>query len=82
MALKPVIYKLNLNLSDLNRQIYQDYQLTIALHPSETIERMVARILAFALNANEDLSFTKGLSSTDEPDLWQHSLDGQTLLWI
>ena len=82
MALKPVIYKLNLNLSDLNRQVYQDYNLTIALHPSETFERMVARILAFALNASDQLTLTKGLSTVEEPDLWQKSLDGQTELWI
>ena len=82
MALKPVIYKLSLNLSDLNRQVYQDFNLTIALHPSETYERMVARILAFALNASDQLTFTKGLSTVEEPDLWQKSLDGQTQLWI
>lgn len=82
MALRPVIYKLNLNLSDLNRHVYQDYNLTIALHPSETFERMVARILAFALNAHEHLAFTKGISNVEEPDLWQKSLDGQTQLWI
>lgn len=82
MALRPVIYKLHLNLSDLNRHVYQDFQLTIALHPSETHERMVARILAFALNADEQLVFTKGLSTVEEPDLWQKSLDGQTQLWI
>ncbi len=82
VALKPVIYKLNLNLSDLNLQVYQDFNLTIALHPSETIERMVARILAFAMNADEDLSFTKGLSTVEEPDIWLRSLDGQTLLWL
>lgn len=82
VALKPVIYKLLLNLSDLNRHCYQDFQLTIALHPSETLERMVARIVAFALNAHDELTFTKGLSSIDEPDIWQKTLDGQTALWI
>lgn len=82
VALKPVIYKLTLNLSDLNRQVYQDFNLTIALHPSETLERMVARILAFAMNADDDLSFTKGLSTVEEPDIWLRSLDGQTLLWV
>lgn len=82
VALKPVIYKLTLNLSDLNRHCYQDFQLTIALHPSETLERMVARIVAFALNAHDELTFTKGLSSVDEPDIWQKTLDGQTALWI
>nr|WP_255533763.1 YaeQ family protein [Reinekea sp. G2M2-21] len=82
VALKPVIYKLNLNLSDLNRQHYQDYHLTIALHPSETLERMVARLMAFALNASDNLTLTKGLSTVEEPDLWAKSLDDQISLWI
>ena len=82
MALKPVIYKLNLNLSDLNRQHYPAYQLTIALHPSATLERMVARIIAFALNASDQLTMTKGLSTIEEPDLWAKSLDDQIELWI
>jgi uncharacterized protein YaeQ len=82
MALKPTIYKLNATISDMNRGYYQTHQLTIALHPSETQERMVARIMAFCLNADEHLSFSRGLSANDEPDIWSHSLDGQTQKWI
>ncbi len=82
MALKATIHKAELMVSDLNRHHYATYPLTIALHPSETSERMMVRLLAFALNAADNLEFTRGLSSDDEPDLWAHSLDNQTELWI
>jgi uncharacterized protein YaeQ len=82
VAIKPVIYKVNLNVSDLNRQVYRTDQLTIALHPSETLERMVARIVAFALNVSDELTFTKGLSTIEEPDLWEKTLDDQITQWI
>lgn len=82
MAIKPTIYKLKIALSDLNRELYDSLGLTIARHPSETMERMMVRVLAFCLNAEERLAFCKGLSDTDEPDLWSHSLDGTLQLWI
>lgn len=82
MALKPTIYKFNLSISDLNRDYYDTFSLTVAQHPSETSERMMARMLAYSLNAQEFLSFTKGLSSPDEPDISLHRLDGQLDLWI
>lgn len=82
MALKPTIYKLKLALSDLDREVYESFTLTVARHPSETLERMMVRVLAFCLNAQEHLVFCKGLSDTEEPDLWCHSLDGKLKLWI
>ena len=82
MALKPTIYKLNLDLADSDRHHYHSYQLTLAQHPSETAERMVVRILAFALNASEALNFTKGISTADEPDLWAKEDNGTIALWI
>lgn len=82
MALKPTIYKFNISLSDLNRGHYEMLNLTVALHPSETIERMMVRVLAFCINASERLEFTKGVSAIDEPDIWQHALDGQLSCWI
>lgn len=82
MALKPTIYKLKIDLSDLDREVYESLSLTIARHPSETLERMVVRVLAFCFNSHNQLTFCKGLSETDEPDLWQHSLDGSLELWI
>ncbi|MFV1983933.1 MAG: YaeQ family protein [Thiohalomonadales bacterium] len=82
MALKPTIYKLKISLSDLNRNYYDTLNLTIAQHPSETLERMMARILAFCINAQEYLVFTKGLSAVEQPDIWARTLDDQIALWI
>jgi len=82
LALKPTIYKCHISLSNLNTDQYETYNLTLAQHPSETAERMMARVLAFCLNADEALSFAKGLSSVEEPDIWAHSLDGTLLSWI
>lgn len=82
MAIKPTIYKLRIALSDLNRNYYDSVSLTIALHPSETLERMMARIVAYCLNAQDNLKFTKGLSTVEEPDIWVKTLDDQVSLWI
>ena len=82
MALKSTIFKADLQISDMDRHYYQQHALTIARHPSETDERMMIRVLAFALNASEALAFGKGLSDTDEPDLWQKDLTGAVELWI
>ena len=82
MAIKATIYKFSLQVSDLNRQYYQTHALTVARHPSETDERMMVRILAFALHAHEHLTFTRGLSSEDEPDIWQKDLTGAIETWI
>lgn len=82
MALKPTIFKFRLSLSDMNKDVYDSYSLTVAQHPSETTERMMARITAFCLNATDDLQFTKGLSSVDEPDLWVVNYSQETELWI
>jgi uncharacterized protein YaeQ len=82
MALKSTIYKAECQIADIDRDYYQTHNLTIALHPSETEERMMVRLLAFVLNAHEHLQFTKGLSTDDEPELWQLSLTGDIELWI
>lgn len=90
MAIKPTIYKFTISLSDLNRNYYDSLNLTVALHPSETYERMMSRVLAYCLNVRDDtslstqeqLSFTKGLSEIEEPDMWVRSLDEQILLWV
>ena len=82
MALKATICKATLQVADMDRSYYADHALTIARHPSETDERMMARILAFALNAHERLEFGKGLSDQDEPDIWQKDLTGLVEHWI
>lgn len=82
MALKSTIYKADLQIADMDRHYYGDHSLTIARHPSETDERMMVSVAAFGLFANERLEFCKGLSDTDEPDLWQKDLTGQIETWI
>lgn len=82
MALKATIFKAKLQIADMDRSYYADHALTIARHPSETDERMMVRIVAFALNAGEMLAFGKGLSTDDEPDLWQKDLTGVIEHWI
>ena len=82
MALKATIHKAELQLADLDRSHFGDYALTIARHPSETDERMMVRLLAFALNASETLAFGRGLSTEDEPDLWKRDATGAIDLWI
>jgi uncharacterized protein YaeQ len=82
MALKSTIFKVSLNVADMDRGHYGDYALTLARHPSETDERMMVRLLAFALHADARLEFGKGLSSTDEPALWLKEYSGEIRLWI
>lgn len=82
MALKATIFKAELQIADMDRNYYHDHSLTIARHPSETDERMMIRLLAFALHADEGLSFGQGLSTDDEPDLWQKDLTGAIQCWI
>lgn len=69
-------------LSDMDRNYYDTLQLTVAQHPSETLARMMVRVLAFCIDAQENLAFTTGLSTPDEPDIAARSLDDQLLLWI
>ncbi|MDS1141447.1 YaeQ family protein [Pusillimonas sp. SM2304] len=82
MALRATIFKLDLHVADMDRGYYGSHVLTLARHPSETDERMMLRVLAFALYADEGLAFTRGLSTTDEPSLWQKDLTGSILNWI
>ena len=82
MALKSTIFKTELSIADTVRHHYADYSLTVALHPSETEERMMVRLLAFILNAHERLSFGKGVSTDDEPALWLKDETDAIELWI
>lgn len=82
MALKATVFKVTLTIADMDRHYYADHALTIAQHPSETDERMMIRLLAFALHASDELEFTRGLSTDDEPELWEKSLSDEIELWI
>jgi uncharacterized protein YaeQ len=82
MALKATIFKVQLQVADMDRNYYADHALTIARHPSETDERMMVRLLAFAMHADKALTIAKGLSADDEPDLWQRDLTDAIEVWI
>ena len=82
MALKSTIFKVTLNISDLDRQYYAEHNLTLARHPSENDQRMMVRLLAFALYADEYLEFGRGISSDDEPALWSKDYSGVIRRWI
>ena len=82
MAIKSTIYKIYLQIADMDRHYYANHNLTLARHPSETDERLMVRLIAFMLYANESLTFGKGLSDDEEPDLWQKDLTGAIQLWI
>ena len=66
----------------MDRQYYEEHAVTLARHPSETDERMMVRLLAFMLHAGEGLSFGRGLSTEEEPALWQKDLMGTIEYWI
>jgi uncharacterized protein YaeQ len=82
MAIKATVFKANLQIADMERHYYQDHALTLARHPSETDERMMVRLLAFALHAHAYLEFGQGMTADDEADLWQKDLTGSIELWI
>lgn len=82
MALPSTIHRVTMELADLDRGVFQTIQTTAARHPSETAERLVARLLALALFYEPELAFTRGLCATDEPDLWVLEPDGRSGLWV
>lgn len=82
MALNATLYKLQLAVSDIDRHHYAEHALTLAQHPSETVDRLLVRMLAFLFDADDRLQMTRGLSSSDEPDLWRHSDSGEIEHWI
>jgi len=82
MALKATVHKLELAIADMDRSYFQTHKLTIAQHPSENDGRLMVRVLVFALNADDELSFTRGISTDDEPDIWKRNLSGEIDHWI
>lgn len=82
MAANATIYKASLNIANMDTHYYAEHDFTLAQHPSENDLRLMVRLVAFVLNANEDLTFCKGISQDDEPDLWKKALDGEIKLWI
>lgn len=82
MALPATIHRVSIELSDVDKNCYASISTTAARHPSETAERLIARLIAYALSYDEDIAFTRGICEADEPDLWIKSLDGRLLDWV
>lgn len=82
MAQGAVIYNFNIDLSDLDRNVYEALDLRVALHPSEAVDYMLTRVLAYCLEYQEGISFSKGLADSDEPAVWVHDYTGQLKVWI
>jgi len=82
MAIGSTIYKVQLSIANMDRNYYETHELTLAQHPSETNERLMIRLVAFALNASERLIITKGIGAEDEPELWEKNYGGEIELWI
>ena len=82
MAISATISKVSLNIADMDRAYYGQHEFTVAMHPSETEFRLIVRVMAFALNAQEHLVFTKGLGAGDEPELWAKNLSDEIELWV
>jgi uncharacterized protein YaeQ len=82
MAQRSTIHKVDLSIADIDRGRYADHALTVARHPSETDERMMLRVLAFVLFADDALQFGRGLSAEGEADLARVDLTGVIELWI
>jgi uncharacterized protein YaeQ len=87
VAQKATVCKAELQIADIDRSLYADHLVTLARHPSETDERMMIRLLAFALNVPADdrggaLEFAKGMWDPEEAELWQKDLTGRLLHWI
>jgi len=82
VAKTATVYRLTLELSDIDRGCYETLDFRVAQHPSEGLDRVVTRILAYALLYEEHLEFGRGISDAEEPDLWSHDLTGRLLHWI
>ncbi len=82
MAQTSTIYNFDVTLSNVDRHLYESLKLQVALHPSETLQHMLTRLIAYCLEFREGITFSKGLSDANEPAVWAHDLTGQLIAWI
>jgi len=82
MALPASIHRVAVDIADIDRGRYARLEASVARHPSETAERLILRVLAYALCYTEELAFTKGIAAGDEPDLWAREPDGRVREWV
>jgi len=82
MALTSTVYNFEVALSNVDRGVYETLKLQLARHPSETLSYLLARLLAYCLEYEEGIAFSKGLSEAEDPAVWGHDLTGQLFLWV
>lgn len=82
MAIKSSVYHFSVDLSDIDRDVYQTFKISVALHPSENLEFMTTRVLAYALEYADGIAFSPGIGSPDEPTLFIKDLVGSYQAWI
>ncbi|HEX7018849.1 MAG TPA: YaeQ family protein [Gemmatimonadaceae bacterium] len=82
MALSSTIYSFDVDLSNVDRHVYETLSLRVAMHPSETEEYLLTRVIAYCLEYTEGISFSKGLADPDEPALAVRDLTGALRVWI
>lgn len=83
MALPATLHNFAVQLADVDREVYQDLELRVARHPSETAEFMITRLLAYCLEYREGIAFSEGgVSSTDEPAVLVRDMTGRITAWI
>ncbi len=82
MALSATVYHVQVDLSDVERGVYETLDLRVARHPSETMRYLLTRLIAYCLCYEEGIAFSKGLSATDDPAIWIKDLQGNLRTWI
>lgn len=82
MALSATVYRIQIELSDVDRGVYEALDLRLGRHPSETMRYLLTRVIAYCLCYEEGIAFTKGLSTSDEPAIWVRDLQGDLRVWI
>jgi uncharacterized protein YaeQ len=82
VALSSTVYAFEIQLSDVDRGVYESLSLKAARHPSETEEHLATRVLGYCLEYTEGIGFSRGLANPDEPALWVRDLTGVMQAWI
>ena len=82
MAPNAVMYSVDVSLSDMDRDVHDSFNMRVAMHPSESVEYLLTRILAYCLEYTEGIAFSKGISDGDAPAIWAHDRTGQLTAWI
>jgi uncharacterized protein YaeQ len=82
MAIGALLYRFDIDVSDVDRGVYEKLELRAAMHPSETMRYLLTRVIAYCLCYEEGIAFSRGLSVADEPAVWIKDLQGNTRAWI